>query len=68
MKTKTVGKRKSPKRPQEFRAIDTRLDREVKMLDPQKPRGFIVKFRTWGDLERWENDRLIEQARRMGAG
>ena len=66
MKTKTVGKRK-PQTPQEFHALGATLDREARTLDPEQPRGFVVKFRTWADLERWENDRLLKQARRIRA-
>ena len=54
MKSKIVGHRKTPKTPQEFHALGAKLDLEAKMLDPQRPRGFIVKFRTWDDLERWK--------------
>jgi hypothetical protein len=66
MKMKTVGKR-TPKTPEEFHALGAQLDREAKTLDPNRPHGFVVKFRTWEDLERWERSRLIEQARRMRA-
>jgi hypothetical protein len=65
MKTKTVGIRPSPKTPEEFHALGAKLDLEAKMLDPHRPRGFVAKFRTWDDLERCENNRFIEQARRM---
>ena len=68
MKTKTVGNRPPPKTPEEFYALGAVLDREAKVLDPNRPSGFIVKFRTWDDLERWEKNRLLEQARRMRAG
>jgi hypothetical protein len=65
MKTKTVGNRRPPRTPEEFHALGTALDGEAKALDPNRPRGFVVKFRTWEDLERWEKNRSIEQARRM---
>ena len=68
MKTKTVGNAPPPKTPEEFYALGAKLDAEAKALDPNRPTGFIVKFRTWEDLERWENNRLLEQARRMRAG
>jgi hypothetical protein len=67
MKTKTVGKRPSPKTPEEFHALGAKFDLEARTLDPHRPHGFVVKFRTWEDLERWEKNRLIEQARRMRA-
>jgi hypothetical protein len=67
MKTKRVGNRPSPKTPEEFHALGAKLDLEARTLDPHRPRGFVVKFRTWEDLERWEKNRLIEQARRMRA-
>jgi hypothetical protein len=66
MKTKTVGAR-TAKTPEEFHALGKQLDLEVKTLDPKRPSGFVVKFRTWEDLENWENNRRIEQARRMRA-
>jgi hypothetical protein len=65
---KTVGKRKPPRTPEEFHALGANLDREAQALDADQPRGFVVKFRTWDDLERWENNRLMERARRMRAG
>jgi hypothetical protein len=68
MKTKTVGNRLPPRTPEEFYALGAQLDAEAKVLDPNRPTGFIVKFRTWDDLERWENNRLLERARRMRAG
>jgi hypothetical protein len=68
MKTKTVGKRKPPKTPQEFHALGAKLELEAKALERSRARGFVFKARTWEELERWENDRLIEQARRMRAG
>jgi hypothetical protein len=67
MKTKTVGKRPSPKTPEEFHALGAKLDLEAKALDPHRPRGFVVKFRTWEDLERWEANARIQRARRMRA-
>jgi hypothetical protein len=68
MKTKTVGKRPSACTPEEFHALGAKLDLEAKALDPDRPHGFVVKFRTWEDLGRWEKNRLIERARRMRAG
>jgi len=68
MKTKTVGKRKGPQTPAEFHALGAKLDLEARTLDPHRPRGFVVRFRTWDDLERWKRERSIEQARRMRAG
>ncbi|HEV2806519.1 MAG TPA: hypothetical protein VGW57_16455 [Chthoniobacterales bacterium] len=67
MKTKIVGQRPSSNTPEEFHALGAKLDLEARALDPDRPRGFVVKFRTWEDLERWEKNRLIEQARRMRA-
>ncbi|HKP03381.1 MAG TPA: hypothetical protein VJU77_08490 [Chthoniobacterales bacterium] len=67
MKTKTVGKRMA-KTPEEFHSLGAQLDLEARALDPNRPTGFIVKFRTWEDHERWEKDRLVEQARRVRAG
>lgn len=68
MKTKIVGSRPPPKTPEEFYALGAKLDLEAKVLDPNRPSGFILKFRTWDDLERWEKNRLLEQARRMRTG
>jgi hypothetical protein len=68
MKTKTVGKRTAPKTPEEFHALGATLDLDSKALGPSRARGFVFKARTWQDLERWENDRLLREARRMRAG
>ena len=65
MKTKTVGTRSAPKTPEEFHALGAKLDLEARLLDPDRPRGFVAKFRTWEDLERWERNRTIERAHRM---
>jgi len=67
MKTKTVGKRMA-KTPEEFLALGAMLDRDAKVLDPNRPRGFVVKFRTWDDHERWVRQQLTERARRMRGG
>jgi hypothetical protein len=67
MKTKTVGKRTPPKTPEEFHALGAKLDLEARTLDPHRPRSFVVKFRTWEDLERWESSQRIQQAARMHA-
>lgn len=67
MKTKTVGQRKSPKTPEEFHALGAKLDREAQMVGPPRRRGFVFKARTWEELERWEKERLLEQARQMRA-
>jgi hypothetical protein len=61
MKSKIVGHRKRPRTPQEFHALGARLDCEAKTLDHYQRRGFVVKFRTWGDLERWEKSRRFEK-------
>ena len=62
MKTKTVGKRKQPQTPAEFYALGAQLDREMKALAPCRSRGFVVKFRTWDDLESWERTRTKRTA------
>jgi hypothetical protein len=67
MKTKTVGQRKPAKTPEEFHALGARLDRDAEALNAHRARGFVVKFRTWEDLERWENKRLVDQARQIRA-
>lgn len=67
MKAKTVGKRKSPTTRGEFHALGAKLDLEAETLDPHRSRGFVVRFRTWGHLERWEKNRSIERARRIRA-
>jgi hypothetical protein len=66
MKTKTVGKRRSPKTPEEFHALGAKLDLEATALDPHRPRG-VIKFRTWEDHERWLANERVERARRMRA-
>jgi hypothetical protein len=65
MRTKNISKRKAPKTPEEFHALGAQLDREAKALNPHRPRGFVFKARTWEDLERWETQRFIDQARRI---
>jgi hypothetical protein len=65
MKTKTVGKRRAPKTPEEFHALGARLDRELELVGPQRERGFVFKARTWDELERWERDRRIARAHRQ---
>ncbi|PYL08197.1 MAG: hypothetical protein DME33_07980 [Verrucomicrobia bacterium] len=65
---KIVGRRKTPRTPAEFHALGAQLDLEAKTLDPHRPRGFVVKFRTWNDLERWESSRRIQQANRARRG
>jgi hypothetical protein len=67
MKTKTVGKRKSPKTAAEFHAQGAKLDLEASVVGPFRKRGFVLKARTWEELERWEKDRSLEQARQMRA-
>jgi hypothetical protein len=68
VKTKTVGKRPLATTAEEFHALGAKLDLEARALDPNRPHGYVVKFRTWEDLDRWEKNRLLEQARRMRAG
>lgn len=65
MKIKIVGKRRPPKTPEEFYALGARLDAEAKALQVKRRRGFVFKARTWDDLERWENRRLVEVARQI---
>lgn len=67
---KTVGKRTPPKTPEEFHALAAKLDLEAKALDPDRPRGFVVKFRKWEDLERWERERarIGSTADKAGSG
>ena len=67
MKTKTVGHRKSPKTPEEFHALGAKLDQDAKVIGPPRRRGFVFKAPSWEELERWEKDRLLEQARQMRA-
>ncbi|HEX8899429.1 MAG TPA: hypothetical protein VF751_12085 [Chthoniobacterales bacterium] len=67
MKTKSVGKRESPKTPEEFHALGAKLDLEAKVVGPPRRRGFVFKARTWEELERWERNRSMEAARQMRA-
>jgi hypothetical protein len=67
MKTKKVGRRKSPKTPEEFHALGAKLDLDAKALSPPRRRGFVFKARSWEELERWETNRLLERARKMRA-
>ena len=60
MKTKHVGKAEGAKTPEEYHALGAQLDGEAIVLGPARPRGFVVKFRSWEELERWEIRRLIE--------
>ena len=65
MKTsKVVSRRKPRQTPAEFHALGAQLDREAKALEPKRPRGFVVKFRTWHDLEKWESSWRLKDARR----
>ena len=63
MKAKGIGSRK-PRAPEKVRAPEATLERPTKALDPKRPRG-VFKFRTWTDLEEWENNRRIEETQRM---
>jgi hypothetical protein len=65
MKTKRVGKPEGAKTPEEYHALGAQLDREASVLGPARRRGFVVKFRTWEELERWETRRLIETGKQM---
>jgi hypothetical protein len=67
VKTKTVGKRRQPKTAEEFHALGAKLDLEAKVIGPPRQRGFVFKARTWEELERWEKNRSMEQARQMRA-
>jgi hypothetical protein len=59
---KIVARRRVPRTPAEFHALGAQLDLEVETLERHRMRGFTVKFRTWADLERWENSRRIQYA------
>jgi hypothetical protein len=67
MKTKTVGRRRSAKTPEELHALGAKLDLEAKLVGPPRKRGFVFKARTWEELERWEKNRSLEHARQMRA-
>jgi hypothetical protein len=68
MKTKIVGKRKRPIEAQELHAAGAKFDREAEALAPRRTRGFVVKFRTWEDLERWETARAKRSAASVPEG
>lgn len=67
MKVKTVGNRSKPKTPAEFYALGAKLDLQARVIGPPRKRGFVLKARTWEDLERWEKARSVERAARMRA-
>jgi hypothetical protein len=60
---KTVGKRKPPHTPAEFRALGAILDREMESLRSSPREGFIFKARTWDELERFQAQRLLTRQR-----
>jgi hypothetical protein len=65
MMTKTIGKREPARTPEEFHALGAKLDQEIAVIGAPRSRGFVLKARTWEELERWENDRLVEHARKL---
>lgn len=60
---KTVGKRKPPQTPAEFHALGAILDGEIESLRPSPRERFVFKARTWGDLERFQTQRLLARQR-----
>jgi hypothetical protein len=51
---KIVGTRKPPQTPEEFHARSWRLEQEIRLINPfPRPRGFVVKAKTWEEWERW---------------
>ena len=56
-KTKVVGKRKAPETAAEFLAIAERMNAEMALLIPEKrPRGFVMKFKTHDDYQKWKSE------------
>jgi hypothetical protein len=52
---KVVGKRKTPETPAEFLAAAERINSELALLIPEKrPRGFVMKFKTPDDYQKWK--------------
>jgi hypothetical protein len=56
-KVKVVGKRSIPETHEEFFRRGQRLRRSADKLNPfPRPRGFVVKFKTHDDYERWKRE------------
>ena len=54
---KAVGKRKAPEGAAEFLAIAERMNAELEVLVPVKrPRGFVMKFKTHDDYQKWKSE------------
>lgn len=54
-RTKIVGKRKKPGNAEEFLATAERMNAELEVLIPAKrPRGFVMKFKTHEDYQKWK--------------
>jgi hypothetical protein len=60
---KTVGKRKPPQTPAEFHALGAILDREIESLRSSPRERFVLKARTWDELERFQAQRLLTRQR-----
>ena len=53
--TKTVGRRKRGDTPEECFWRAHALNQQLDLLNPYpRPRGFVKKFRTYADYERWK--------------
>ena len=54
---KIVGNRKAPGNAAEFLAAAERMNAELKLLIPAKrPRGFVMKFKTHDDYQKWKSE------------
>jgi hypothetical protein len=66
--TKIVRGRKPPQTPEEFYELGAQLDAEAKILSPlPRQRGFVLKARTWEELESWQKKRLRARGQRIRA-
>ena len=56
-RVKIVGtRRQNPATPAEYLARAGVLQDQLNVLNPfPRPRGFVVKAKTWEDLDRWRN-------------
>jgi len=43
------------KSPEEALRLSEQMNREARRLDPKpRPRGFVLKFKTWEEREQWK--------------
>ena len=55
--TKTVGRRRPPKTPQECYALAAKQFRAAVIMNPFPfPRGFVKKARTWEESHQWRRE------------